>query len=79
VTLPATLLRDRIQGTAFAAASDEVRPVLEGVQISFEGNTLLIAATDSFRLATKRATLTSAVAKKRSLSLPRHSKKPSGF
>jgi DNA polymerase-3 subunit beta len=64
VTLSASLLREMIQGTAFAAASDEARPVLEGVQISFEGNTLSMAATDGFRLAIKRATLPSAVTKK---------------
>lgn len=64
VSLPASLLRDMIQGTAFAAASDEARPVLEGVQISFEGNTLSMAATDGFRLAIKRAHLPSAVTKK---------------
>jgi DNA polymerase-3 subunit beta len=64
VTLPAPLLREMIQGTAFAAASDEARPVLEGVQISFEGNTLSMAATDGFRLAIKRASLPSAVTKK---------------
>jgi DNA polymerase-3 subunit beta len=46
-----------IQATAFAASIDEARPVLEGVQLSLDGNSFSMVATDGFRLAIKKATL----------------------
>ncbi len=57
ITLEASLLKEMIQATAFAASIDQARPVLEGVQLSLEGSTLSLAATDGFRLAVKKATL----------------------
>ena len=57
IALDASLLKEMIQATAFAASIDQARPVLEGVQLSIDGNTLSMAATDGFRLAVKKATL----------------------
>ncbi len=57
IALDASLLKEMIQATAFAASIDQARPVLEGVQLSLDGNTLSMAATDGFRLAVKKATL----------------------
>ena len=57
VILEASLLKEMIQATAFAASTDQARPVLEGVQLSLIGNTLAMAATDGFRLAVKKAAL----------------------
>ena len=57
ITLETSLLKEMIQATAFAASTDEARPVLEGVQLSLDGNTLSMAATDGFRLAVKKAAL----------------------
>ncbi|MBI4928337.1 MAG: DNA polymerase III subunit beta [Anaerolineae bacterium] len=57
IILEASLLKEMIQATAFAASTDQARPVLEGVQLSLNGNTLAMAATDGFRLAVKKAAL----------------------
>lgn len=40
-----------------AAGRDESRPVLTGIQLEFEPETVTMAATDSYRLAVKRAPL----------------------
>lgn len=64
IALDAALLKEMIQATAFAASTDEARPVLEGVQLSLDGNTLTMAATDGFRLAVKKATLPASVSSK---------------
>lgn len=57
IALDASLLKEMIQATAFAASIDQARPVLEGVQLSLDGSTLSMAATDGFRLAVKKAVL----------------------
>jgi DNA polymerase-3 subunit beta len=57
IPLGASILKEMIQATAFAASIDEARPVLEGVQLSLDGNSLSMVATDGFRLAIKKATL----------------------
>ena len=38
---------------AFAAASDEARPILTGVLARFEGDKLTLAAADNYRIAVK--------------------------
>jgi len=50
-------LREMINQVVFAAATDDARPVLTGVQIKVEGETVTFAATDGFRLAVRTATL----------------------
>lgn len=47
------LLREMIAQVAFAAASDDSRPVLAGVLVKFENGNLTMAAADGFRLAVK--------------------------
>lgn len=42
---------------AIAPANDETRPVLAGIYYQFEGKSLTLAATDSFRLAEKKLVL----------------------
>jgi len=44
-------LRQAITQVVFAAASEESRPVLTGVDAKFEGSNLTLAAADGFRLA----------------------------
>jgi len=44
-------LRQGINQVVFAAATEESRPVLTGVSVRFEGDTLTLAAADGFRLA----------------------------
>src|SRR5215813_12297291 len=49
--------REMIHQVAFAASSDEARPVLMGVLIQVEKDKLTMAAADGFRLSVRKATL----------------------
>lgn len=50
-SLPADDFVAMVSKVVFAAAADESRPELAGVFMSFSGNQLVLAATDSYRLA----------------------------
>ena len=50
-------LRDAIRQVVFAAAFEDSRPVLTGVNLHFEGEQVTLAAADGFRLAVHRAPL----------------------
>jgi DNA polymerase-3 subunit beta len=52
-------LLETIARVARAASRDEARPVLTGVLVQFAGDRLVMAATDSYRLAVKETTLDS--------------------
>jgi len=56
-TLQVDTLRKGISHVAFAAATEESRPVLTGVDARFEGKILTLAAADGFRLAVYRIDL----------------------
>src|SRR5207342_1039344 len=47
------VLRRALAETAFAAASDEARPILTGVLARFEGDQLTLAAADNYRIAVR--------------------------
>ena len=49
--------KDIVNQTAFAASSDESRPVLTGINFKINGNTLECNSTDSYRLARKMVIL----------------------
>jgi DNA polymerase III subunit beta len=51
-------LLETIGRVARAASRDEARPVLTGVLVQFAGDKLIMAATDSYRLAVKETSLT---------------------
>jgi len=53
-------LLETIGRVARAASRDEARPVLTGVLVQFAGDKLVMAATDSYRLAVKETPLSSA-------------------
>jgi DNA polymerase-3 subunit beta len=55
-------LLETINRVARAASRDEARPVLTGVLVQFADDKLVMAATDSYRLAVKETTLGSAAA-----------------
>lgn len=57
VMLDAAELRALIAQTAFAAATDDARPVFTGVLARVQDNTLTFASADSFRLAVAREAL----------------------
>ncbi len=63
-------LRAAIGQVAFAAATDDSRPVLAGVLASFEGQTLTLAAADGFRLAVRKVPLLQAVAERVEVVVP---------
>ena len=50
-------LKSAITRVAFAAATEESRPVLTGVEMKLEGKTFSLAAADGFRLAVQTGTL----------------------
>lgn len=45
--------KEMVDQVAFAAATDEGRPVLTGVRVAVENNNLVLAATDGYRLSVK--------------------------
>ena len=57
VTFPPDLLRETVGQIAFAAATDDTRPVLAGVLIRLRGTTATFAAADGFRLAVRTVEL----------------------
>jgi DNA polymerase-3 subunit beta len=66
----AEALRRGIGQVVFAAASDESRPVLTGVNAEFEGNLLTLAAADGFRLAVYKLPLPDPVSQKTTAIIP---------
>jgi DNA polymerase III subunit beta len=56
-TIDAPALLGTIEKVARAASRDESRPVLTGILVRFQGDTLVMAATDSYRLAVKETKL----------------------
>jgi DNA polymerase-3 subunit beta len=54
-------LLETIARVARAASRDESRPVLTGVLVRFEGGKLIMAATDSYRMAVKETPIESGV------------------
>jgi DNA polymerase-3 subunit beta len=53
----APALLETIEKVGRAASRDESRPVLTGILVKFEGGELVMAATDSYRLAVKETVL----------------------
>ncbi|MBI2832420.1 MAG: DNA polymerase III subunit beta [Chloroflexi bacterium] len=63
-------LRQGITRVVFAAATEESRPVLTGINALFEGDTLTLAAADGFRLAVYKLPLAVAVKEKSEVIVP---------
>jgi DNA polymerase-3 subunit beta len=59
-SVEAPALLDTVSRVSPAASRDESRPVLTGVLVQFEGAKLVMAATDSYRLAVKETELSEA-------------------
>lgn len=53
--IAADLLKSMIQQTVFAVSTSETRPILTGVNWKFENDELICVATDSHRLALRKA------------------------
>lgn len=54
-------LREMISQVEFAAASDESRPVLAGVLVRIDGDRIVLAAADGFRLAVREGRMSRAL------------------
>jgi DNA polymerase-3 subunit beta len=65
--------REMIQQVAFAASTDEARPVLMGVLLQVEKDKLTLAAADGFRLSVRKATLSSPAPTPITAIIPAHS------
>jgi DNA polymerase-3 subunit beta len=63
-------LRTAIAQVAFAAATEESRPVLTGVKLEMEGDDFTMAAADGFRLAVHKEKLVEPVAEPASVIVP---------
>ena len=63
-------LRESIHQVVLAAAVEDSRPVLTGVNVEFEGDKVTFAAADGFRLAVRHAELIEPVAEKTSVIIP---------
>jgi len=63
-------LRQGISQVVFAAASEDSRPVLTGVDAEFDGDLLTLAAADGFRLAVYKLPLISPVSQKTEVIIP---------
>jgi len=70
VRIDPEVLRTAIAQVAFAAATDEARPILTGVLIRLEGERLTMAAADGYRLSVRTATLPEPVAEPLSVVVP---------
>ena len=54
ITLPQCMLKEMIQRTSFAIATDEMRPILTGSLFETEENIFSVIALDGFRLALRK-------------------------
>lgn len=57
ISVGVTEMKEMIAQVAFAASTDEARPVLQGVSLRVEGADVVLAATDGFRISVRRAQL----------------------
>jgi DNA polymerase-3 subunit beta len=70
ITIEAANLREGITQVAFAAATEESRPVLTGINTEFDGDQLNLVAADGFRLAVHKTTLGSPVMERTTVIVP---------
>ena len=63
-------LQQGVNQVVFAAATEESRPVLTGVDAQFEGDLLTLAAADGFRLAVHKLPVTVPVSEKTEVIIP---------
>jgi DNA polymerase-3 subunit beta len=69
-TIEAANLREGITQITFAAATEESRPVLTGINTELDGEQLNLVAADGFRLAVHKTTLGSPVSEKFTVIIP---------
>ncbi|MFN3742316.1 MAG: DNA polymerase III subunit beta [Anaerolineales bacterium] len=62
--------KEMVHQVAFAASTDEARPVLQGVLIQVEGEQITLAAADGFRLSVRKANLSQPAAQSVNVIVP---------
>ena len=62
--------KEMVQQVAFAASTDEARPILTGVFVKVEDNQIVMAAADGFRLSVRTAEIEAAVEKAVTVVIP---------
>ncbi len=70
VALNVTDFKEMVQQVAFAASTDEARPVLTGVLVIVSGSEITLAATDGFRISVRKAELATPAARPISAIVP---------
>ena len=63
VPLNVTNFKEMVQQVAFAASTDEARPVLTGVLLKIDGDHITMAATDGFRISIREDDIPNAVSR----------------
>ncbi|MDH5505693.1 MAG: DNA polymerase III subunit beta [Anaerolineae bacterium] len=63
-------LKEMIAQVVFTASSDDARPVLTGILLTIDGNHIVMAAADGFRLSVRKAELSSPIDKPISAIIP---------
>ena len=70
VSLKMADFKEMIQQVAFAASNDDARPVLQGVMLTMENESITLAATDGFRISVRKAELPQPMAQKTTAIIP---------
>ncbi len=68
--IDAEVMRDAINRVAFAAATDDSRPVLTGIKVEMSGDSFTFAAADGFRLAVYDGKLSAPIVEDISFTVP---------
>lgn len=70
VPLNVTNFKEMVQQVAFAASTDEARPVLTGVLLKLDGDHITMAATDGFRISIREDDIPNAVSQPKEAIIP---------
>jgi len=70
IEVDAASFKEMIQQVAFAASTDEARPVLQGVMLTVQNGEITLAATDGYRISVRKAQLASVNSKPISAIIP---------
>jgi len=63
-------LATAIESVIFAASQDEARPTLTGVEVTFDGKSMILAATDGYRMAMRTLDCTGENSEKSTMVIP---------
>lgn len=70
IIVPGKVFKEMITQTVFAAAKEDNRPILTGVQMQLDGNVMTMVAADGYRLAVRTTEIEQTFAKPRDLVIP---------